>query len=187
MRVTKLFIITSILAVILCSSAFGASKSELKLMSVFVSNFIEVGMSNFEADSLSNDELAHFGIWHNYRNNFKSRIRRCPDKDCPYGSLIIDKKYVAESVKKYFNRNIKHTSTQHEHFDGDFYHFDGADGDNQQARVYEVKREDGIIYMSGETYYPDFEDLEGVPFTAAAKPYKYNGKNTWYILSLETE
>ena len=187
MRITKLFITALIITVILCSSAFGASKSELKLMSVFVSNFIEVGMSNFDSDSLSNSQLAHFGIWHNYRNNFNSRIRRCPDKNCPHGGLIIDKKYVAESVRKYFNRNIKHTGTKNEYFDGDFYHFDGADGDNQQARVYEVSREDGVIYMSGETYYPDNEDLEGQSFTAAARPYKYNGKDTWYILSLETE
>ena len=183
----KKFFAALIFTVILCSSSFGASKSELKLMSVFVSNFIEVGMSNFDSDSLSNSQLAHFGIWHNYRNNFNSRIRRCPDKNCPHGGLIIDKKYVAESVRKYFNRNIKHTGTKNEYFDGDFYHFDGADGDNQQARVYEVSREDGVIYMSGETYYPDNEDLEGQSFTAAARPYKYNGKNTWYILSLETE
>lgn len=54
-------------------------------------------------------------------------------------------------------------------------------------RVYKAGMEDGIVYMTGETYYPDNEDLEGRAFTAAAKPYKYNGKNTWYILSLDSE
>ena len=41
--------------------------------------------------------------------------------------------------------------------------------------------------MSGETYYPDHEDIEGNTFIAIAEPYKYNGKNTWAILSLEVE
>ena len=74
----KIFIVVSLFLAATCSPAFGASKSELKLMSVFVSNFVEVGMNDFDADSLSNGQLAHFGIWHN-----KSRVKRCPDKDCP--------------------------------------------------------------------------------------------------------
>lgn len=65
---------------IFSGAAFGASSSELKRMSTFVSNFTELGMMNFHVDDLSDSELADFGIWHNYRNNFKSRIQHCPKK-----------------------------------------------------------------------------------------------------------
>lgn len=171
-------------------SAFGYSAAELKRMSTFVSNFTETGMCDFNTDSLSDNELANFGIWHNYRNNFKSRIQRCPDKNCSYGSLIVDKSYVAESVRKYFDLEINHRNVDDErwlHYDGRVYHFEGADGESVQARVYEAENRGNIIIMRGETYYPDNDELEGSPFTARAKPYRYNGKNTWAIISLKVE
>ena len=175
----------------LCGTSFGASQSEMKKMSVFISNFTEVGMRQIDADYISDRELAFFGIWHNWHNNFKSRIQKCPDKNCPYGGYIIDKKYVAESVEKYFDAELNHQSTEdprHGHYDGKrYYHFDGADGEAVQARVTQVSRRGDKIIMRGETYWPDNDEIEGRPFTATAKPYKYNGKNTWAILTLEVE
>ena len=106
----KRFIFACLFAVLVASSAFGASSSELKKMSTFVSNFTEIGMNNFDVDEISDSELARFGIWHNWQNNFKTRIQRCPDKNCPYGGYVIDKKFVAESVKKFFNLEIEHQS-----------------------------------------------------------------------------
>ena len=171
-------------------AAFSASSSssELKRMSTFVSNFTEVGLMYFDIEDLSDTELARFGIWHNWINNFKTRIKRCPKKNCPYGSSIIDKTYVAESVKKYFDLEINHSNVEDEndlHYDGRVYHFDGADGECTLARVLEYEKRGNVVIMRGETYYPDHEDLKGSPFTAKAKPYKFNGKNTWAILSLE--
>ena len=171
-------------------SAYGYSASELRRMSVFISNFTETGMYNFDTDTISDSELAHFGIWHNYRNNFKSRIQRCPKKNCRYGSLIIDKSYVAESVMKYFDIEINHSNVEDErfrHYDGRVYHFEGADGESVQARVYEAEKRGNVIIMRGETYDPDHDDLEGSPFTARARPYRYNGKDTWAIISLRVE
>jgi len=170
-------------------SAFGFSASELKKMSVFVSNFTEVGMNNFDVDDLSDSELAYFGIWHNWKNN-DSRIQRCPKKNCPYGSFVIDKKFVAESVKKYFDLDIEHqdASQNYGHYDGKrYYHFEGATGEAVQARVYEAEKDGNLIIMTGETYSPDNEEIEGKTFTAVAKPYKYGGKNTWAIISLEVD
>lgn len=171
-------------------SASAYSPAELKRMSVFISNFTETGMYNFNIDDLSDTDLAEFGIWHNYRNNIKTRIKRCPDKNCPYGSLTVDKKFVAESVRKYFDLDINHRNVDDKrylHYDGNVYHFEGADGESVQARVYEAERKGNFIIMRGETYYLDHEDIEGTPFTAKAKPYKFNGKNTWAIISLNTE
>lgn len=179
-----------IVVVFFSSTAFSASPSELKRMSTFISNFTEVGMMYFDTEDLSDSELARFGIWHNWINNFKTRIQRCPDKDCPYGSFIIDRTYVAESVSKYFDLDINHRNVEDEkylHYDGRVYHFEGADGECMLARVNRSEKRGNIVIMHGKTYYPDHEDLEGSPFTAKAKPYKYNGKNTWAILSLEID
>ncbi|MBQ7221312.1 MAG: hypothetical protein IJS28_10070 [Synergistaceae bacterium] len=174
-----------LLAVIICVPAFGASRAEMKRMSTFLSNFTELGMYDINADTITDGELVHFGVWHNYVNNFKSRIRRCPDKNCPYGSLIIDEKYAAESVKKFFNINLKHTSTEDEHYSGNFYHFEGADGEiTYYAEVQEVSRKGSIITMRGELYSAEDDEDRPATFTARAKPYKYGGKDTWYILSL---
>lgn len=182
------------LVILFCGSSFGASQSELKRMSVFISNFVEAGLNNFDVDDISDSELIRFGIWHNYINNFKSRIRNCSTKDCPYGSLVIDSKYVDESVKKYFDMRIRrHKTTGRGHetmfFDGEYYHFEGADGESIQAEVFEAHtRRDGIIVMKGATYHADHEDLGyDNNFTAEARPYKYNGKNTWRILSIKME
>ena len=186
----KRFLCALIIITAFAGMSYGASNSELRRMSMFISNFVEVGMTDIDAGNITDSELAYFGIWHNYRNNFKSRIQRCPDKDCPYGSLIIDKKYVAESVKKYFGLDMRHQSAENEsmgHYDGRCYHFDGADGETAQARVFESSRRGNVITMKGETYYPDNEDIEGESFTATARPYKYNGKDTWSILTLKTE
>lgn len=172
------------------SAAYAASSSELKKMSTFVSNFTEIGMNNFDIDEISDSELARFGIWHNWVNNFNTRIKPCPNKNCPYGSYVIDKKFVAESVKKFFDLEIEHESApdNYGHYDGKkYYHFEGASGEGVQAKVYEVEKRDGVVIMSGKTYYPDHEDIEGNAFTAIAEPYKYNGKNTWAILSLEVD
>ena len=185
----KIFLL-AILASFIATAAFGASSAELKKMSVFVSNFTEIGMYNFDVDDISDAELARFGIWHNWHNNFKSRIQRCPNKNCPYGSYVIDKKFVAESVKKYFDIDIEHQSApdNYGHYDGKkYYHFEGATGEAVQARVYNAEKEDGFIIMTGKTYWPDNDEIEGRTFTAIAEPYKYNGKNTWVIVSLETD
>lgn len=162
-------------------------------MSTFLSNFTELGMMNFDVNDLSDGELARFGIWHNYVNNYRSRVKYCPNKNCPYGSLVIDKTYVAESVRKFFNREIRHQSVPDEsykegHYDGKkYYHFEGADGESAfYARVYEAEKRGNVIIMRGETYEPE-HGSEGSTFTARAKPYKYNGKDTWAILSLEVD
>ena len=114
--------------------AKGVTAQQLKLMSTFLSNFTEQGFYDFDVKKggdddgtlhlgdPSNNDLIRFGIWHNYINNFKSRIKKCAKKDCEYGSLTIDAKFVAESVKKYFDINLKHHSVK----DADpSYHFDG--------------------------------------------------------------
>lgn len=169
------------------------SANELKRMSTFLSNFVEVGMNEFDIETLNRDELVAFAIWHNYRNNFTSRIVPCKG-DCEYGDITIDGKYVAESIKKYFNIDFKdHGSIEsvmlHSHYDGKRYHFGGGEGDPlSTAKVKEVFSDDsGKLRMIGETYSVNHDGVASLmgTFEAYAKPHKFDGKDTWSIISFK--
>ena len=187
-----------------CLSIFAAatrgqaapSAAELKRMSTFLSNFTELGFMNLDAREMASAkppaDLVRFGIWHNYMNNYKSRILPCKTKDCKWGSLTIEGKYVTESVKKYFGIDCKPVSITESdppyHYDGKRYHFEGADGEAvYYARVDKAIAEaSGNIRMTGEIYNTDDESDKPARFEAVAKPHTFGGKNTWAIISLKT-
>lgn len=204
-RTLGLFCAAAVLAGLMAAGAEAApfGKEDLKRMSVFISNFTELGFYDLDVKNESDEalylggpdaapDLIRFGIWHNYVNNFKSRIKKCAKKDCEHGSLTIEGKFVQESVKKYFDLNLKNQSvmesTPSYYFDGKLYHFEGADGEAvYYAEVKEASLEDGVVRMSGELYNAeDKKDCLGT-FQAVAKPYKWKGKDTWAILSLRSE
>ncbi|MBO7411901.1 MAG: hypothetical protein J6T92_08270 [Ottowia sp.] len=176
------------------------SAADLKRMSTFVSNFAEARFPDFDmkaGDEPANLDLIRFGIRHNYINNAQSRFKHCLEKSCTHGSMSIDAKFVAESVKKYFDLGLNHRSSPDAdswprfHFDGARYHFEPADGDPAHfAKVTRATKEGSVIRMTGDIY---SEDNSGDPpeiiatFVATAKPHKWNGKDTWAILSLKTE
>lgn len=176
--------------------AFGASaasfgKDEMRRMGVFISNFTEVGLYNFDLD-LDAAELIRFGIQHNYLNNYKSRIKLCKDRKCPHGDLTIEGKFVVESVKKYFDLDLENQSVTDSdprcHFDGKLYHFEKAEGETvYYADVQQASREGKVVNMSGELYNVENKKERPAKFQAVAKPYNWKGKDTWAILSLRTD
>ncbi|MBO4312834.1 MAG: hypothetical protein J5838_00925 [Desulfovibrio sp.] len=198
------------LAMGLCSALYAAgaqaadfSQAQLKQMSTFLSNFTELGFRDFDVKKDGNDDVLHlggdpsapdlirFGIWHNYVNNYKSRIKPCPTKGCKYGSLVIDGKYVAESVKKYFGINLKNASVEQSdppyHFDGSLYHFEGADGEAvYYAEVKKATQDGDVVRMTGDLYNAEDKNDRPATFEATARPCKWNGKDTWMILSMKT-
>ena len=101
----------AVLAVLtLAGTAIAAQfgKDEMKRMSVFVSNFTEQGLYDFDVERESDGmlwlggpdaapDLIRFGIRHNYINNFKTRIKKCTEKNCKHGSLTLDGKFFKES------------------------------------------------------------------------------------------
>ena len=202
----KFFALLLVLSLLVCAcgiaSAAGAQKgfssTDLKKMSTFLSNFTELGFMNFDAKELTDEanpaDMIRFGIWHNYINNFKSRISQCKTKDCKWGSLVIEGKYVTETIKKYFDVDYKKLASVTESdppyfFDGKLYHFEGADGEAVYfARVDEAeKNAEGQIIMRGEIYNAeDEQDILGT-FEALAKPHKFGGKDTWAIISMVAE
>ncbi len=193
-------------AFLVTSMAFPAhaaefSAKEMKEMSIFLSNFTELRLLNVKASEFLNEkapgDMIHFGIWHNYINNFKSRIRLCKDKGCKWGSLTLEGKYVQESLKKYFDFDLKKLSSVEDsnqpfHYDGKLYHFEGADGDS--LYVAKVKNaitgKDGLIRISGEVYDDTDSDVGHVeivgPFTALVRPHTWNGRKTWSLIELNT-
>lgn len=200
---SKKHILSIILAILISFTldipvaAAGFSAKEMKKMSRFLSNFTELRMFNVNAKEMLNaqhpEEMIKFGIWHNYRNNFKSRIKHCTDKNCKWGSLTIDGAYVQESLKRYFDyAPAKMSSVERDgqayHWDGRRYHFDGADGEaTYYASVAKVERSaDGLVHMSGVLYnVDDRNDVLGT-FTALARPHKWKGRDTWALLELKT-
>ena len=176
------------------------SAKEMKVMGVFLSNFTEIRFMNVEAEEFLDEAdpagMIRFGVWHNYVNNFKSRIRRCADANCKWGSLTIDGKYVRESVKRYFGYELKKLPSVDDadndgwnfHFDGKLYHFEGADGEaTYYADVMKAQTgKDGLVRMSGEVYNAeDRKDVSGT-FKAIARPHTWNGKKTWALVTLQT-
>ena len=146
-------------------------KDEMKRMSIFISNFTEQGLYDFDVERESDGmlwlggpdaapDLIRFGIRHNYINNFKSRIKRCSKKNCEYGSFT---------------------------FDGKLYHFNGEDGEAvYYAEVTSASRNGDEIDMSGEIYNVKDKKDRPATFQAVARPYKWKGKDTWSIVHLET-
>ena len=208
----KLF--SGALILVLAVMALGASRqsSEYRRMGIFLSNFTEAGLYNFDLEEGDMDSILHFGnnpnsaelirfgIIHNVINNPKTTIKRCPDRHCEYGRDIISGASVAASVRKYFDLRINnHTFSGSDTFDGPDaevyydgrnYHINAADWRPETvyyAEVQEVSSSRGIITMTGELYnLRDKQDRPGT-FTATASPHVWDDKDTWAILSLYTE
>jgi hypothetical protein len=176
------------------------SAAEMKLMSEFLSNFTELGDLNFDAETLmKSNKIIRFGIYHNYNRNYENLIKSCHIEGCPHGSLVIDRKHVEETIKKYFGADFKdHRSIKPDHeffmeyifyYDGEFYHFEeGELWLNSYARVDEaVLNSSGHVVMTGELYdVNDKNDIRGT-FEAVARPYKYDEKDAWAIISIRSE
>ena len=200
----------------LAGAALGADRQEMKRMSVFLSNFTEARMFNFDIRAEpyegedervgtvpthlgmpeNADELIRFGIVHNLINNYNSRIRKCTDPDCESGSLTIDRKFVVESVRKYFGleltardfRALADNPSVAFSYDGKLLHFD-ADSFREPGEdaVYyaEVQAVDEgrYITLSGEIYDSKRPSRRPGTFSAFVVP---SGKS-WLIVSMSTE
>lgn len=206
----KLFSRISIVSFVLmffASVSFASpSRDELKRMGIFISNFTEQGLYNFDleedgyedvlhlGDPSNMSELIRFGIAHNVINNPKSTIRKCTRRNCDYGSSTMTGKSVAEAVRKYFDMGIKNQSVLGDapeaFYDGESYHIEPRAWKTDTvyyADVQEVSTRRGIITMTGELYNLHRKSERPATFTAEAKPYKWGKKDTWSILSLNVE
>ncbi len=201
----KIFI--SIILVLASVLSLGASKQndELKRMGIFISNFTEQGLFEFDVyegdgedgrlmhlgDDVNMKELIRFGIQHNIINSPKSTVKKCPDRRCPYGDSVMSAKDVSNAVRRYFDMRVKHLTDEDNYptfnlEDGE-YHFNKSEWTPERviyADVQEVSRRGNVITMSGELYNYHKKSERLGTFEAKAKPHKWNNKDTWAILSL---
>lgn len=104
---------------------------EWKKLNVFFSNFSEVSLEPFEQNKITNKELIKFGVRHNLLNNYRLFQRN-------KSYLKINRKYVQDSIEKYFGiKNIIHESA------GDLIYKDG---------YYLVPEQDGEVYIFTQVY-----------------------------------
>ena len=218
----KLFYAVLILFFILIcgieKSAFALSESDKKSMSLFVSAFTETGLFNFDLENAEPDddeelneyeepvthlgtpenviELIRFGIFHNLIHN-RGKLKQCRDQKCEAGVLILDKKIVFDTVKKFFNIDIskKNLSVITEDpsvvflYDGKLFHFDESSfkepGNDTVyfADVQGVTKRGEYLMFAGDIY--DSKKITNRPgmFAAIVKPVK----NSWVIISMTTD
>ncbi|MBP3730098.1 MAG: hypothetical protein J6I40_01335 [Mailhella sp.] len=173
------------------------SAQELKRMSVFLSNFTEVGLYNIDAKEFLSgknpSEMLWFGIRHNYINAFKRTVKPCPVPDCRYGSLVMDVKHVKQAFQRYFGsvptQGLPSKDDDNRiFFDGTLYHFEGADGDpTYYAGVKSaVRLASGLTEMRGTIYNAENPKEVTGTFVALARDHVWNGKPTWALVRLET-
>ena len=205
-RKLSISILVYILAFTITASYAETKSEELKRMGIFISNFTEQGFYNFDIDEDGDDDMIHlgdpsnmselirFGIAFNVINRPNGTIRKCTRRACDYGSSTMTGKSVAEAVRKYFDMRIKNQSVTGDSpeafYDGESYHFEPNEWKPDTiyyADVQEVSRRRGIITMTGELYNLHRKSERPATFTAEAKPYRWNKKDTWSILSLRVD
>ena len=189
------FILAGLLALcvaitLVCASganaADGFSKDTMKRMGTFVSNFTELGMTNLpDAQNLPDEQYVAFGVRHEWVNNHK----RFKMGD---GVASIEASHIENAVMRYFGKAFKAHRAVPDHgiqYDPATkrYTIPMADGEMRTyARVESVTQNaDGTLVMRGTLYNAKNTKETFGPFTAKAKPHKWNGKDTWALLSLE--
>lgn len=193
------FLATCIALLICVGPALAApTQKELKDMSLFLSNFTEQGFMDVNVKEMSHPDsypdLVRFGIWHNYMNNFKSRVQQNKDNPGDTGELRIKAAYVEESVQKYFGIKIKADRSVDQSdppyfFKGGYFSFFGSDGEAPwYARVKDASSpEKGIWELQGEIYNADDpEDIYGT-FSATIKEAMWGKKHTYVMVSMTSE
>ncbi len=201
----RVFVFT-VLCLALCATgaAFGASKDELKRMSVFISNFTEVRLFNFDLeDDYDNGEeplhfggnnaaLLAFGVNHNAINNKKLIKKGSFKVNGSTYDRAVDAKTVAASVRRYFDLPVEHEDAVDKYgqvypYRKGMYYFHAASGEEViYADVQNVSKKGKVITMRGVLYNVEDKEERGT-FVATAKPHKWNGKDTWAILSMSSE
>ena len=205
-----------VIAVIFCfaGSAPGASKEELQRLSTFMSSFTEAGLFNFdirsEFDEGENyradgnnlhlgmpenaDELIRFGIVNNLNHN-NTRIKKCRDPRCESGALTIEKRFVADTVRRFFGLlltdkdfdSISDNPSVAFAYDGELFHFD-ADSFKEPGlnTVYYAEVLDvdvgRYISLAGEIYNSQRPSLRPGTFSAFVR----RGGGGWQIISMST-
>ena len=188
-----------VLALFVTGCAWAApSDRELKAMSLFLSNFTELGFTDVVTEEMvkpdNYPDLVRFGIMHNYVNNFKSRIEANKESAREHGDVRIGASWVEESVLKYFGLNVKADKSVDQsdppyYFDGKYFHFQAADGEAAwHAKVKKATSpQKGVWDLSGSVYNADDPAEILGDFTAFIREAVWKNKPHYVMVRLKTE
>ena len=192
------FLLTVTLILCGCREQRDFSKDQMRRMSLFLSNFTELGLLNCNARTLLDESsphaMLHFSILHNYFNNYNSSVAPCPLLDCPWGPLTLKGTSVQTSLKRYFDYDLPWLPSAEKgsppyHFDGRLYHFTPPEKPNpvRFARVKQARlTNEGLVKMRGDIYNAENEKEILGTFKAVAKPHIWNGRKTWALLEIQS-
>jgi len=170
-------------------NSYAETQDELNRMSSFISAFTETYFFNFNIADEDLGDLIFFGISHN-----RDKIKSCEKAECEFGSLTIDKKFVFDTVKKFFGLDIskkdfsaldEFSLIPPEAYDGKLFHFPKEIFNNDTvyyADVQNVKKKGKNLFLTGELYEAKNKSVRPAKFEAAVKPVK----NSWNIISINT-
>ena len=176
-------------------AADGFSKDTMKRMGTFVSNFTELKMYNLpDAQALINEQYAEFGVLHEKMNNFNSFKQEGNSR------ASIEASHIENAVMRYFGRQFSAhcsvpvgTRSWAIQFDAKTKRYTIQRTDEPESAVVTYARvekaenlPDGNVRMTGTLHNAkDESELRGT-FVAVARPHKWNGRDTWALLSLKS-
>lgn len=180
------------------ASAGEFSAEQMKKMGIFLSNFTECNYTTISRREFIDkpDEMVNFALCHNWINNFRSfTLKNSCGKEKTDGNYFahLDPKNVEKTVKKYLDYDFSAHQGHGDYivYDGYTYCIPAADGEQHPAvKVVSADRqEDGTILVKGSSYYPDSEEDadDNINVKAVIKPYVWNGKDTWSLVSMNME
>ncbi len=130
---TRNYILTAMLLFIISATLHGEQEPRLvKLteaqrdeLDTFFSMFSEVSLDAFAGETLTDDILIKFGVYHNYRNNYKYFVKSGKENQVKISESRVD-----ESAVKYFGRKIgRHKSIEGIDLSDGWYTVDEAAGE----------------------------------------------------------
>ena len=203
-------------AVMHASYAAEFNSETMKKMGVFLSNFTETGLRNFNLSELTGtdqgiQQIVMFAYNHIRINTPAKYISEAQD----HIRINTPAKYISEA-QEYYNLNrvsekdLNAVLQRYMDLDGflssrarqqdefilpDYINtlntWEFPDQVPDLAEYVEVtsasRQDDGTVLMEGRTYYPDLNISSSSKCEAVAKPHKYQNKDTWAIISLHCE
>ena len=179
------------------ASAAEFTQDQMKKMGIFLSNFTECSYTKITRGGFIDNpsEMVHFAVCHNWINNQKRfNLRKNCGKEKSEGDFYahIDPKFIRETIKKYLDYDFKEHQGYEEYISYDGYTYCMPAGDGEETPYVKVvtakKQNDGTILITGSSYYPEVEEADSnVNVRAVVRPYVWNGKNTWSLVSLDMD
>ena len=179
------------------ASAAEFTQDQMKKMGIFLSNFTECSYTKITRGSFIDNpsEMVHFAVCHNWINNQKRfNLRKNCGKEKSEGDFYahIDPKFIRETIKKYLDYDFKEHKGYEDYISYDGYTYCMPAGDGEETPYVKVvtakKQNDGTILITGSSYYPEVEEADSnVNVRAVVRPYVWNGKNTWSLVSLDMD